>query len=68
MDEKIVERAAVKLKLDKLVIQQGRLSDPTSNAALKKEDMLSWIRFGASDVFNNGETTESISGFFYIMF
>lgn len=49
VDEKIVERAEIKLRLDKLVIQQGRLIE---NQALKlnKEEMLNIIRFGAKQV------------------
>ena len=42
VDEKIVERAAVKLRLDRMVIQQGRLADSKQN--LGKDDMLNMIR------------------------
>ena len=51
MDEKIVERAAVKLKLDRLVIQQGRLVDNKQN--LGKDEMLNIIRHGAKHVFSS---------------
>ena len=34
VDEKIVERAAIKLRLDRLVIQQGRLSDSKQNLVI----------------------------------
>lgn len=50
VEEKIVERAEVKLRLDKLVIQQGRLMDSKSNA-LNKDEMLNMIRHGANHVF-----------------
>ncbi|KRT79177.1 helicase [Oryctes borbonicus] len=50
VEEKIVERAEIKLRLDKLVIQQGRLVDSKSNA-LNKDEMLSMIRHGANHVF-----------------
>jgi len=50
VDEKIVERAAVKLKLDRMVIQQGRLSDQ-NKTNLGKDDMLNMIRHGAKQVF-----------------
>ncbi|KAI4462666.1 snf2/rad54 helicase family [Holotrichia oblita] len=50
VEEKIVERAEVKLRLDKLVIQQGRLVDSKSSA-LNKDEMLSMIRHGANHVF-----------------
>ncbi|CAB3379300.1 Hypothetical predicted protein [Cloeon dipterum] len=50
VEEKIVERAEVKLRLDKLVIQQGRLVDNKSSQ-LNKDEMLSMIRHGANHVF-----------------
>ena len=50
VEEKIVERAEVKLRLDKLVIQQGRLASNTGNH-LNKDEMLNIIRFGANHVF-----------------
>lgn len=51
IDEKIVERAEVKLRLDKLVIQQGKLSDKMSNN-LNKDEMLNIIRFGAKQLLS----------------
>lgn len=50
VEEKIVERAEVKLRLDKLVIQQGKLVDNKS-ASLNKDEILNMIRFGANHVF-----------------
>lgn len=50
VEEKIVERAEIKLRLDKLVIQQGRLVDSKSQA-LNKDEMLNMIRHGANHVF-----------------
>jgi len=38
----------MKLKLDALVIQQGRLVD--QNKPLNKDEMLSMIRFGADQI------------------
>lgn len=52
MEEKLIERAEVKLKLDKMVIQQGRLADAKTNA-LNKDDMLNMIRHGANDIFKS---------------
>merc|ERR1719323_2926951 len=49
VDEKIVERAAVKLRLDRMVIQQGRLAENKTN--LGKDEMLNMIRHGAKKVF-----------------
>lgn len=40
----------MKLRLDKLVIQQGRLADNKSTT-LNKDEMLSMIRYGANHVF-----------------
>lgn len=59
VEEKIVERAEVKLRLDKLVIQQGRLVDSKSQA-LNKDEMLNMIRHGANHVFasKDSEITE----------
>merc|ERR1711981_238799 len=49
VDEKIVERAAVKLRLDRMVIQQGKLMEQKTN--LGKDEMLGMIRHGAKQVF-----------------
>lgn len=59
VEEKIVERAEVKLRLDKLVIQQGRLVDNRA-AQLNKDEILNMIRFGANHVFasKDSEITE----------
>lgn len=50
VEEKIVERAEIKLRLDKMVIQQGRLVD-NRTTQMNKDDMLNIIRFGANHVF-----------------
>ncbi|TMW51170.1 hypothetical protein DOY81_003786, partial [Sarcophaga bullata] len=50
VEEKIIERAEVKLRLDKLVIQQGGLASNMGNQ-LNKAEMLNIIRFGANHVF-----------------
>lgn len=50
VEEKVVERAEVKLRLDKLVIQQGKLVDNKANQ-LQKDEMLNMIRHGANHVF-----------------
>lgn len=52
MEEKLVERAEVKLRLDKLVIQQGRLQDGKAST-LGKDEMLAMIRHGANEVFKS---------------
>lgn len=49
IEEKIVERAEVKLHLNKIVIQQGKLSDKLS-ANPKNDELLKIIRFGAKQI------------------
>lgn len=51
VDEKIVERAEIKLRLDRMVIQQGKLAEQKAN--LNKDEMLGMIRHGANKVFAN---------------
>ena len=43
IDEKIIERAEMKKRLDNIVIQQGRLVDQTKK--LGKDEMLNMIRW-----------------------
>ena len=60
VDEKIVERAAVKLRLDRMVIQQGRLAENKQN--LGKDEMLNMIRHGAKQVFANKDSEVGLPG------
>ena len=55
MEERIVERAEMKLHLDKVVIQQGRLVD--SHQKVGNQEMLSMIRHGADKVFSSKDAT-----------
>ncbi|TMW56088.1 hypothetical protein Poli38472_008736 [Pythium oligandrum] len=55
VEEKIIERAQQKLKLDAMVVQQGRLQE--KQAKLSKTDMLEMIRFGADQVFRSTDST-----------
>lgn len=55
VEEKVVERAEVKLRLDKLVIQQGKLVDSKTNQ-LQKDEILNMIRHGANHVFASKES------------
>lgn len=59
VEERIVERAEVKLRLDALVIQQGRLVDSSANK-LGKDEVLGMIRHGADHIFasKDSEITE----------
>ncbi|KAK3994640.1 ISWI chromatin-remodeling complex ATPase ISW2 [Cladorrhinum sp. PSN332] len=50
IEEKVLERAAQKLRLDQLVIQQGR-AQAAAKAAANKDELLSMIQHGAGKVF-----------------
>ena len=63
IEEKVLERAASKLRLDQLVIQQGRVAQ--QNKAFSKNELVSMIRHGAESilqgsgsVFNAEESIE----------
>ncbi|XP_013411637.1 SWI/SNF-related matrix-associated actin-dependent regulator of chromatin subfamily A member 5 [Lingula anatina] len=58
VEERIIEKAEMKLRLDNIVIQQGRLLDSASNR-LNKEDVLDMIRHGADAVFASKDSTIS---------
>lgn len=56
VEEKILERATQKLRLDQLVIQQNRVSSQKNkkeNKADTKDALLSMIQHGAADVFRS---------------
>ncbi|CAR30651.1 DNA translocase [Lachancea thermotolerans CBS 6340] len=53
IEEKVIERAAQKLRLDQLVIQQG-VGKKTSAIGSSKGELLGMIQFGAKDVFGKG--------------
>uniref|UniRef100_A0A1I7XJC3 Helicase ATP-binding domain-containing protein n=1 Tax=Heterorhabditis bacteriophora TaxID=37862 RepID=A0A1I7XJC3_HETBA len=55
VDERIIERAEVKLRLDSVVIQQGRLAE--AQKTLGKDDMINMIRHGAELVFASKDST-----------
>ena len=52
VEEKVLERAAQKLRLDKLVIQQGRAQQQAKQAA-SKDELLNMIQHGAEDIFQS---------------
>ena len=54
VEEKIVERAQQKLKLDAMVVQQGRLKEKDK---VTKEEIMAAVRFGADTVFRSEEST-----------
>ncbi|XP_047126263.1 SWI/SNF-related matrix-associated actin-dependent regulator of chromatin subfamily A member 5 isoform X1 [Hydra vulgaris] len=57
IEERIIERAEIKLRLDAVVIQQGRLVD--ASAKIQKDDILNMIRHGADKVFAGKDATIS---------
>ncbi|KAK9470148.1 SNF2 family N-terminal domain-containing protein [Dipodascopsis tothii] len=54
IEEKVLERAAQKLRLDQLVIQQGRAQQQNKGAA-SKDELLTMIQHGAEAVFQNAK-------------
>ena len=54
IEEKIVERAQQKLKLDAMVVQQGRLREKDK---LSSKDLLEAVRFGADKVFKSKDSS-----------
>jgi SWI/SNF-related matrix-associated actin-dependent regulator of chromatin subfamily A member 5 len=51
VEEKVIEKAYKKLRLDALVIQQGRLTE--NKKTVNKDDLLSMVRYGAEQVFSS---------------
>ena len=57
IEEKVLERAAQKLRLDQLVIQQGRQMNSNNNVGNSKDDLIGMIQHGAKEVFENSKGT-----------
>ena len=55
VEEKIVERAQQKLKLDAMVVQQGRLKE--KDKQLSRDDLLEAVRFGADKIFKSKDSS-----------
>lgn len=53
IEEKVLERAAQKLRLDQLVIQQGRQVTNANAIGNSKDDLLGMIQHGAQKVFES---------------
>ncbi|QGI95264.1 hypothetical protein CEK26_008333 [Fusarium fujikuroi] len=60
IEEKVLERAAQKLRLDQLVIQQGR-AQQAAKAAANKDELLSMIQHGAEKVFQSKGPTGNMA-------
>lgn len=54
VEQKVVERAQQKLKLDAMVVQQGRLNEKDK---LSSEELLDAIRFGADKIFKSKDSS-----------
>jgi len=54
IEEKIVERAQQKLKLDAMVVQQGRLKEKDK---LSRDELLQAVRFGADKIFKSKDSS-----------
>ena len=54
IEEKVLERAAQKLRLDQLVIQQGRAQQQAKQAA-SKDELLGMIQHGAESIFDSNQ-------------
>ena len=54
IEEKIVERAQQKLKLDAMVVQQGRLKEKDK---LSRDELLTAVRFGADTIFKSKDSS-----------
>ena len=66
IEEKVLERAAQKLRLDQLVIQQGR-AQQQAKAAASKDDLLNMIQHGAEKVFETKGATGALDDIDEIM-
>ncbi|KAJ3197493.1 hypothetical protein HK101_003191 [Irineochytrium annulatum] len=56
IEEKVIDRATQKLRLDQLVIQQNAAAAKAS-AAASKDELLSMIQHGAQSIFSSAEST-----------
>lgn len=59
IEEKVIERAAQKLRLDQLVIQQGS-GKKSANLGSSKDDLIEMIQFGAKNMFDKKNSTITV--------
>ncbi|CAG9327900.1 unnamed protein product [Blepharisma stoltei] len=59
LEERIIERQCLRLKLDSLIIQTGRLAP--KNAPLQKEELREMLHYGADQIFNATEENSDIT-------
>ncbi|CAG9463301.1 unnamed protein product [Pedinophyceae sp. YPF-701] len=55
IEEKVIEKAYKKLRLDAMVIQQGRLAENTKS--VNKDELLSMVRYGAELIFSSKDSS-----------
>lgn len=60
IEEKVLDRAAQKLRLDQLVIQQGRAGVNKNGTGNSKEQLLEMIQHGAQKVFDTNESAADL--------
>ena len=58
MEEKMIEKQAMKLKLDTLIIQKGRMAP--KNSGYSKDDLQDMVNYGADEIFKVGDTTQQL--------
>ena len=56
MEEKMVEKQTMKLKLDSLIIQKGRMAP--KNTGLQKDDLKDMVNYGADAIFEIGSNID----------
>ncbi|PHZ07630.1 uncharacterized protein RHIMIDRAFT_242445 [Rhizopus microsporus ATCC 52813] len=59
IEEKVLERAAQKLRLDQLVIQQGRMPAGGKSKTASKDELLTMIQHGAENIFKDSSDNTS---------
>lgn len=58
VEVKIIERAQQKLKLDAMIVQQGRLLNNADTKKISKDKLLETLKFGADKIFRKQENHE----------
>ena len=53
MEEKMIEKQSMKLKLDSLIIQKGRLAP--KHQGFQKEELQDMVNYGADEIFRMGQ-------------
>lgn len=61
VEVKIIERAQQKLKLDAMIVQQGRLMNSGDAKKVSKDKLLETLKFGADKIFRKQEKDNEIS-------